>query len=352
MKKILVINDGGSGNLGDRAIKDTLESLLRGANCDVNWVSFTGWAGGKHSQAAQLEARPARWKKFVRKMLPGELRWFLKNGRMFLRHLRACKYDLILVGGGQLIQSNHVFGPAMFIWTSLFKRFHKKKVILIAVGVTESYSRFDRYLFGKSLKLVDDVYVRDSDSLSALKDIFGVSARVVPDVAFCINRVYEQQSQKEKRAMFCPVTYEFYKRKNDKPDIELSYDEYLQYWIESILEYSNNDYEVKLFCMIGSDLGIAKQLKQILFDKHDVDIEILDIRAIENLTKEIAKSEVIVSARMHALIIGYAYGCKVVPYRTSEKIEAFEKEYIGGDICLDEVQGRIIGAVEKIAGDS
>jgi len=353
MKQILLINDGGSANLGDKAIKNTLESLLRDANCDVDWVSFSGWVGKNRSQAARPEAKPAWWKKLARKILPAELRWLLKNGRMFLRHLRTSKYDLILIGGGQLIQSNSVFGLAMFIWVFLFKKFHKKKVILIAVGATERYSRLDRYLFGKSLKLVDGVYVRDSNSLSALKNIFGVSAGVVPDFAFCINRIYEYPPQKEKRAMFCPVSYEFYKRKNDRPDAELSYDEYLQYWIESILEYWNDNYEVKLFCMsMSTDLAIAKILKQILFDEHEVDIEILDIWTLEELTKEIAKSEVVVGARMHALIIGCAYGCKVIPYRTSEKIQAFKEEYVNSSIRLDKVQSRIIGAVEKIVGDA
>jgi polysaccharide pyruvyl transferase WcaK-like protein len=231
----------------------------------------------------------------------------------------------------------------------LFKKFHKKKVILVGVGAAERFTAFDKYLYGKSLKSVDAIYVRDGDSLSVLENIFGVSSRLIPDVAFYISEIYKYPPHKEKRVLFCPVSYEFYKRKRNNPDTAPDENEYLQYWEDRMLEYFNDDYQVKLFSTCRrQDLPMTEKLKQILYDEHGIDVEILDINALEEMTKEIARSEVVVSARMHALIIGFCYGCKVVPYRTSEKIDAFEKEYISGDTCLDEVQKRIIKTIKKI----
>jgi polysaccharide pyruvyl transferase WcaK-like protein len=350
MKKVLLINEGGLGNLGDEAIRRTLEKLLRDANCDVDWVGFSGREEPK--RAAVVQARPistSLWKNLVRKILPVELRWILRTWRTFLRYVRASRYDLVLIGGGQAIQSNGSFGLAMFIWVYLFKKLHKKKVILIGVGAAERYTPLDRHLYRKSLKLVDDIYVRDRDSLSVLKNAFGISSKLIPDVAFYISEIYKYTPRKERRALFCPVSYEFYKRKRTSPDAGRDEDSYFRYWEDQILKHFDDNYQVKLFCTSkNSDLSAVERIRQRLRGKHAIDVEVLDIRTLEEVTREIAKSEVVVSARMHALIIGYAYGCKVIPYRTSVKVKTFEKEYVDSSICLDEVQRRIVSTIKDV----
>ncbi len=350
MKRLLLINAGRAGNLGDEAIRYTLQRLLEDADCTVHWASFLGWEKAKRAPVRRRKQLSESWfKSLVRKLVPAELRWLLRRWPIFLRYLKANRYDLILIGGGQLIQSCSALGLAMFIWIYLFKKFHKQKVILIGVGAAERYTAFDRLLYRKSLKLVDSIYVRDRASLCVLKNIFGVSSKLIPDIAFYISKIYKYPPHKEKRALFCPTSYEFYKRMRDNPDIGPDKNEYLQYWQDQILEYSYDDYQIKLFCTSKrQDLPFVEKLKQILHDKHSINVEILDINTLEELTKEIAKSQVVVSGRIHGLIIGYCYGCKVVPYKTSEKIGAFEKEYVSGSTCLDEVQTLIVRTIKKI----
>jgi len=350
MKKILLINEGGADNLGDETIRFVLEKLLKEADCDVDWVRFSGQVKTKRVESVMPKpVSESLWRKFVRKTSPVELRWLLRNWGIFIRYLKASEYDLILIGGGQLIQSNGAFGLAMFIWISLFKKLHKKKIILIGVGAAERYTFFDRYLYRKSLKLADRIYVRDRGSLSVLKNIFGISCDLIPDIAFYISKIYKYPPHKEKRALFCPTSYEFYKSKRDGPDIGLGENEYLRYWQDRMLEYRDRDYQVKLFCMNRNfDMPATEKLKRILCDEHGIDIEILDIFTLEELTREIAKAEVVVGARMHALIIGYCYGCKVIPFRTSEKIESFEEEYVNGSISPDEVQRCIVSTIRGI----
>ena len=353
MRKLLLINAGGAGNFGDEAIKCTLERLLKEANCDVDWASFLGRGKVKGVSVRRRKRVSKDWcKTIVRKAVPVELRWLLRTWTTFLKYFRSNEYDLVLIGGGQLIQSNSAFGLAMFIWVYLFKKLHKKRVILIGVGTAERFTPFDRYLFSKSLKLVDGIYVRDRDSLCVLKNVFGVSSKLVPDFAFYISKMYKYLPHKEKRALFCPTSYEFYRRKRDNPDIGPDENEYLQYWEDQMLGYLNDNYRVKLFCTSRQqDLRITEKIKQVLYDKHGIDVEILDINTLEEMTREIAKSQVVVSARMHALIIGYCYRCKVVPFRTSEKIEAFEKEYVNSSIRLDEVQRRIVSTIKEVVSD-
>ena len=349
MKKVLLINEGGLGNLGDEAIRRSLEKLLKDANCDVSWASFSGAKKTKGAPAIQPKrAAVNSLKKLVKKVLPMELLWLLRTWTTFLKYLRRSEYDLILIGGGQLIQSNGAFGLGMFIWVYLFKKFHKRKVILIGVGAAERYTSFDKYLYSKSLKSVDDIYVRDRDSLSVLKNIFGVSSKLIPDVAFYISKIYKYPPHKEKRALFCPVDYEFYKRKRNGPETGVDENGYLRYWQDQILKYLNDNYQVKLFCTSKrADLPAAEKLKRSLYDKHGIDVEVLDIHTLEELTREIAKSEVVVAARMHALIISYCYGCKVIPFKTSEKIKSFEEDYVNSGTCLDEVQSRIVNTVKE-----
>jgi len=353
MKRLLLINEGRKGNLGDEAVRDTLQRLLEDANCTVQCTSFSGQRKPKGMPARQCKQLSKSWfKSLVRKLVPVELRWLLRRWPIFLRYLKANRYDLILIGGGQLIQSNGAFGLAMFIWVYLFKKLHKQKVILIGVGAAERYTAFDRLLYRKSLKSVDAIYVRDRDSLSVLKNIFGVSSKLIPDVVFYISKIYKYPPHKEKRALFCPTSYEFYKMTRDDPDIGPDENEYLQYWEDRMLEYSNDDYQIKLFCTSRrQDLPSVEKLKQILHDKHSINVEILDINTLEELTKEIAKSQVVVSGRMHALIIGYCYGCKVFPYRTSSKIDAFKEEYINSRTSLNEVQKQIRRTIDEVVGE-
>jgi len=353
MKRLLLINEGRKDNLGDEAIRYTLQRLLEDANCTVQCASFSGQRKPKGMPARQRRQLSKSWfKTLVRKLVPVELRWLLRRWPVFLRCLKANRYDLILIGGGQLIQSNGAFGLATFIWVYLFKKLHKQKVILIAVGAAERYTAFDRMLYRKSLQLVDSIYVRDRTSLCVLKNVFGVSSKLIPDVAFYISKIYKYPPGKEKRALFCPTSYEFYKSKRNDPDIGPDEDEYLQYWEARMLEYSNDDYQIKLFCTNKQqDLSTTKKLKQFLYNKHSIDVEILDISTLEELTKEIAKSQVVVSGRMHALVIGYCYGCTVIPYRTSAKIDAFEEEYINSRISLNEVQKQIRRTIDNVVGE-
>lgn len=349
-KKVLLINEGGSANLGDLSIRHALEWLLEQAGCSVRWTSFSGRKERTGKPPRRDKRASARsWKNLVKKVIPAELRWLLRTWIVFLGHLKANDCDLILIGGGQLIQSNGVFGLAMFIWVSLFKKLHKKKVVLMGVGAADKYTSFDTYLYRKSLKLADRVYVRDKDSQRVLKDNFGAASDLIPDVAFCMNQIYRQPPHKAKRALFCPTSHDFYRRKRADPDVGPDEGEYLRYWEELMLARLRAGYQVKLFCTdSNTDLGTTERLKQMLHDDHGVDVEILDIGTLEQLTEEIAQSQIVVSARMHALIIGFCYGCEVLPYETSEKMKAFQQEYIDSDVRLEEVQKRILSTVNDV----
>ena len=57
MKKVLLINEGGLGNLGDEAIRRSLEKLLKDANCNVSWASFSG--AKKTKGAPVIQPKPA-----------------------------------------------------------------------------------------------------------------------------------------------------------------------------------------------------------------------------------------------------------------------------------------------------
>jgi polysaccharide pyruvyl transferase WcaK-like protein len=352
MRKVLLINEGGLGNLGDEAIRVSLEQLLKDADCEVSWASFSGFKSTKVAPAAQAKpTTPFLLKKLVRLVLPLKLRWLLRNWTGFLSYLRANQYDLVLIGGGQLIQSNGTFAVAMFIWVHLLKRFHKKSVILIGVGATDTYTRLDKYLYRKSLKSVDAIYVRDRDSLSVLKNIFGVSSKLIPDIAFYISEIYKYRPRKEKRVLFCPVSYEFYKRKRTSPDARLDENSYFRYWEEQVLKYCDEDYQVRLFYTSkNSDLSAVEKIRQRLRDKHAIDLEVSDACTLQELTQEIAGSEVVVAARMHALIIGYCYGCRVIPFETSEKLKSFEEEYVDSGVTLNEIQSRIVDTVKEAIG--
>jgi len=352
MKRVLLINEGGASNLGDEAIRFSLDTLLRDAGCEVEWTRFAGWRKRRDvSQVGEERLRRASWwKKLAKSMIPVKLRWFLRTWPTFLGYLKSNDYELVLIGGGQLIQSNEFFGLAMFLWIYIFKKLRKKKVVLVGVGAASRYSCLDTYLYRRSLKLVDSIYVRDKTSLDILRNTFDISAQLIPDVAFYLSAIYKYPNEREKRSLICPVDFEFHRaRLRDQQDT-LNEDEYLGYWEDIAVGYSDSGYDVELFCTSKRpDLATVEKLKDRL-DIRGVKSNILDISTLESLTREIAKSEVVVSGRMHALVIGYCYGCKVVPYITSAKIKAFEDEYLASSLGLEEIQDEILSRIKEIVG--
>lgn len=357
MKKALLINKGNADNLGDQAIKYVLEEMLKNANFSVDFVDYT-FDRTSHNLHFMDQAKNEILKDntlslaqklnrfFLNNSIYKNLMWTFKN-RKSLDNINISKdYDLVIIGGGQLILSNSTFPSAIYKWTKYIKKnFQSAKVTIFGVGIGGNFNFYEKYLEKKSLRLIDQIFLRDTKSMAILESELDFSSRYTPDVVFNLSDVKPITVDKTNAVLIGITDYAVYKRYNQNG---ITKEQYYSQWKDYVVKYLNLNYEVKLFYTSIRDLSESIKFQEYLSESLNLEVSVITVETLDDLIIEIAKAKIIVSGRMHGLIIGYSYGCEVVPYILSEKIESFNEEYIQKSSNLKEIQDNINSAFHQV----
>lgn len=342
MKKVLLINRGGSDNLGDQAIKVSLEQLLESMNCDVDFSDFTNIPKKSYYNQGRPKNTKINKIRILLKIFPVKLRWIIKNYKIFKPCFNVKKYDLAIIGGGQLINNNKVFALAMYIWVYLLKR-KNIKVCLFGIGAMDNLTFSDRFFYRKALRLADNIYVRDNHSKLVIKEIFDIDSNLTYDVAFSLN-IYNNNTIKDRlcskpQTVLISVSHfsRYEKYNNDKSEAE-----YYKYWKEYIVSLSGNKEKVKLFYTTVEDLRVVEMLQAEIRDEYNLEVPIVNVKCLDDLLKELHLAAEVISPRMHALILARLCECKVTPVNISRKIVSFTEHYLGDDYNLEEIKKRTL----------
>lgn len=325
-KKILLINRGSdTDNYGDQAINFTLKKIFEANNCIVDCENYT--------------------KIYTRKK--NIILSTLQNLRAIIRAAKK-NYNLVCIGGGQLILGNGTFPFSFFLWTTCIKIFSNSKIILFAVGVDSSYSRRQKWLIQRAISLCNDIYVRDEVSKVNAKMIFGRDAVLVPDVVCIISKFHRCEKQNRtsnKRLVSFGIT-KFNSIKRYKHMDISSEEEYFESQAKLLLYYKN-DSELKLIYNTKGDYDCSIRFKEYLLNVYNIDIEISMCSDLFEFIRCIVNSDMVISSRMHALIISGSYGTEFLPVERNIKLKAFANEYkpFGKvELYYEQVQ-KIIGEV-------
>ena len=338
--KTLVINEGNSTNLGDQAINFSMRSFFELLKIDNDFIGLTNSGNNKINQINNKTK--SKLILLINEMFGNSfyyifrMRWILKNFFRIYNYTKKSNHDIVFIGGGQLLLGRSNFPYAIFLWVFFLKKYNKK-VILFSVGVGESFSFIEKNIFTHILNKVDDIYIRDYDSQTRLKNIFNKKSIFINDIAFSISRF-----KKVKKAKQCDITniilsipaYNIYKRYQK----DIGQKNYLLKWKEFINKYLNsNKYSITI---IYSDLSKDKQISTQFYNfiKKDCNnIKIRHLKDMEEMILNIANNDLIISGRMHPLIIGLSYEKKVIPFPINEKLISFEKQYTDCDINIDQI---------------
>lgn len=334
-KKILTINECYSDNIGDQAISEAMKlfcELDPDDQVDVSDFSFRLTSNRNHPSFNKKK----KWKKNV----PIFIKKLFLLGKNFnkARNIAKKRYDLAVIGGGQLVLSNASFSTSMFLFTVFFK-LYGTKIKLVSVGVGKKFSFFDKLLFKISLKLVDEVYVRDQQSVVNLKNNFAHKSTIVLDIAYFLFESFDTFPKVKNSYLISPVEYAVFERYH--LEIGRSYlteKEYFDEWldiIKSTLE-KGGDVKVYLAATTLKDLVLTQSLYDSLYGIYADErrLHLLDKVELDAYINLIAQCENIISGRMHALILGHSNGLEVMPYKISQKIESYEKDYLKEEVSL------------------
>ena len=151
---VLIINRKNTNNLGDCAISASMKKLFE-AYADVYTEDFCSAKESSSIKSYSIKTTPyihPLKKKIAENRFVRKYSWKKKNKSLF-DVLNDRKYDYIVIGGGELIQSNFIFPLALYEWVKRAKKLHPNaKIVLFSVGCTKKFENFQHRLVKKSLK--------------------------------------------------------------------------------------------------------------------------------------------------------------------------------------------------------
>lgn len=353
MKKALIINEGYSNNLGDQAINKSIKDIFIDNKYEVNFLFLSNPLINGLPKYDYLNSKSLKVKKTFFNKLKSYLLffyWYIKFGKLIKQQIQSNNYDIIAIGGGQLIISSGTFSLSsfsitLFWFTYLIKKYSNSKLYLISIGSSKKFNFFEKIILSKTLKRFNKIWVRDHFSKNILKTIFKKEVDLIPDIAF-----YETNNKKttfKKNIALIGITSykEVFLRYNSN---KISKDVYYDEIYEIIKAYKQIDMTIKLFYTTITDAVESLNFQKYINKKHNIQINICNINNLTDLIIELEKSKHVYSGRMHALILGYKSNCEVKPYLISQKLKSFNQEYIVKSKNIKSIKKEIINKLTNI----
>ena len=332
-KKVLLINEQFSDNVGDQAIADAMSSYIQSKGFQICRYDYSFREQTDKLNAIIKPKKPCYYiHSMVKSCIPRSFKTLrhIKRFRSKIKSVNLDDVDYVVIGGGQLVLSNIVFPAALSVWTSALRQ-RNIDIYILASGVGEKFTFLEKLLIKKALRKCRRIYLRDKRSIENARLNFKISALYCPDIAYYLTKK-EKNREKEQRNFAALGITDFdiftrYNREMNRPDI--SRQTYLNHWLGKAKKYNNQGLELKLISTTYKDHLLSQELSALL-DQENIDHKIIDFPMTwENFMREMKEVEVIESGRMHALILAHAsHVTSLIPSLISKKLEQYSLEYI------------------------
>ena len=355
--KIAILNAKYNPNLGDGAIAECLEHELakRLPDSEIFSVDISGSEdyGGRTSMTPDnLVSTFSLMPEFLQKTIKFFLRALLLRRRHFRRwqeQLKDC--DAIIIGGGQLFMDSQFYFPTRICMT--VKAAPKGVPLFVyAVGVSKNFTRTGKRLFEQAFQhgALEYVSVRDFQSQKNWKQHFPnrVSCTNL-DPALLAKETYGVKKNnivRNKHIALGVSDIINLETHADNPDDVVG--KKADFYIKLITLLLEEDYAVSLFTN-GGDQSYLDKLISFL-ENHEEVLKKLHImrRALKpsELIEQIQSADVIVSHRLHANILAYAYQIPSVGLMCDQKVASFFDVTKRQDFLIREDQPHLV--LEKV----
>ena len=335
MKKILLINQGHTPNIGDQAIAMSMAAWGKknGYDCDV--MPF--WDEKSVFQNVFL----GKYAKYIKK-IPGLLDLFTKR---WIRELLNKKtYDAAVIGGGELFCNHRGFNSAFGSWVSFL---HKRQTDIYVYGVSgdENMPKILLLRNKRALKACKYVGVRDCYSKDVFERNYQVNVQLFPDIVFS-NRDLCLDPSADKRGIVCiPIPNIVFPSANLEVVNQSEYESYLVRLIE---EKRVEDEKVFFSTTEQRDEKQVEQICRNINEKYNKDYVYVQYQDVQSFCKLVSDTRLVISARMHAMILGLLNKCEIEPIPFKKKLEMFQKEY-GNIIDIEKIIEKSEKGLEELA---
>lgn len=343
MKKILLLNQGHTENYGDIAIRETIESFFKNKNYIIDFYPY--WSenlvfGKWYNNAPNL----------IKKILWHNIKTIDILNNISIKKLKnLSKYDAAIIGGGELLGSHPGFNSSLYVWAKLLD---KLNIPLYIIGVSGNADMGLVFLERnkKALSLAKKILVRDSNTAKILKERYQVNAKVYPDVVFAYHNICKKRKKISKKSglVFIPIEYYSLIKNNLKLSNE---NEYIEYCCNLIISNRESKEPIIITITTKTDEEIAQKIYKYIIEKRKIsNVNYIPYSALKDFDELLLKSRLIISARMHALILGLINKCTIKEIPFKDKLKVFGKEYNKSNLKLMQISKKAedsLNVVEK-----
>jgi polysaccharide pyruvyl transferase WcaK-like protein len=294
---IWVVNRNKTNNLGDRLIGESLRQALETHNTVVQnefvgvwpWISRLGYVATIASVVLSI----------------------------FRKESIRRPPDLIIVGGGQLLLPTPRFLGAFSGW-ALLAYLYGVPLIAFSVGTEGRVSGVKRWIMTLNLAGCLRVKLRDEYSRALLISAGMRSYEIVPDVVYLSEKIKDLGAVSKNGIYICLADYNGSVLKYSP---EISKADYHELAVEKAkLEVTPNE-PIVLFSSSESDYEELEQFKQLCLSRFSEQcINVWRPNNVMELIEGIGRARVIISARMHPLIVGQIAGGRIVALERNKKL--------------------------------
>ena len=341
MYNIAVINQGHTENLGDIAINQVITQHFKNKGCRVVFLPF--WdekrVFNKFSKCNFLIKALLKFPVFVDTLNTIRIKKSIKNLNL----------DGAIIGGGELLSGHKGFNSSLACWT---KELKKLEVPIALYGISGDV-RMKEYLIKRNtraLKYFDYICVRDLNTKKIFEETYQVITNdVAPDVVFALNKITNSKTDITKHAkytIFVPVPFD------DKMKSYLNVsniEEYKAYLVKLIKNNTAEKQKIIFTTTVKDDDEFIKSLFtdfKTKLTEHECIYQ--PYATLADFLSLLTDTDVVLSARMHAMILGLIHGCKITPIQFKEKLAVFQNEY-NIDVNTDEVATLSFNGLNKMS---
>lgn len=228
---------------------------------------------------------------------------YKKLGYMyFLRKIISKYSDIIIIGGSMFIQYKG--------WENKYKFYQElinEKTCIIGVNFGPFYDNTFLEKYRSLFEVASLVSFREKKSYDFFSHLKNIQYK--PDVVF--NLYNEKKVNKKNKIIGISVIDTSQKENIDEG-------KYMRLIENYIKDYNKKGYEVVLFsfCEPEGDLKICMKIKKIYSYVKVISYTGNNLR---EFIEEYRKCEKIIATRFHSMILGWIYGCEVLPLAYSDK---------------------------------
>lgn len=340
VKRITVIGEVDSQNIGDQAIYYSLSNILKRKGFDVVGVNLSYSSGQSKRKSISIESSEKKGKR-IHKYLYSNFTLYTKvvNLIVFTISMRK-KYNRlkstlkgsykVVIGGGQLLQNNNLSFPLDLWLVSIVLNSLEIKYSIVGCGVgVKRWDFISKWLVSRLLKgkNIENIYVRDQESINILQKVFDLKAQFIPDPAVSVSEFVDKIQAKERIIGLGIMSANTLKR--NKNMLEYSSEDFIEYWIEAYLrlnkEYPEN--RIELFTTGDySDYLFANLIQKLLEERYSTVVNLVKPpTTVKEFISSIQKYEFVLSMRLHSHIIAYSLGIPSYGIIWEDKVKGFSK---------------------------